>query len=195
VLVASLPPDSDPAALVQRGGVDAARRLVGGALALARYRVMHSVDRADLGSAEGKDRLIRDLHEVFADIPPSAVREDLIALVAERVGIRPELVGSWLPGPDRISDPPSTGLANGRPSEVVADGSAHRLLVRCVADPAVAMALPAGPDLARLFPDGLARRAAEHIRTHATNPAAALPADDHELVSFITSLLAAPAGA
>jgi len=39
---------------------------------------------------------------------------------------------------------------------------------------------------ARLFPDALTRRAAEHIRAHAADPATGLPADDHELISLIT---------
>jgi hypothetical protein len=66
--------------------------------------------------------------------------------------------------------------------------------MRCIADPSAATALPSGPALAKLFPDALARRAAEHIRMHATDAAADLPDDDHELVSFITGLLTAPLG-
>jgi hypothetical protein len=66
------------------------------------------------------------------------------------------------------------------------------VLARCVADPRAAAALPSGPALAELFPDALACRAAEHIRVHAADPAADLPEDDDELVSFITILLSTP---
>ena len=91
VLVASLPADVDPAALVQRDGAAAASELVAAAIAFARFHVLHHVERADLSTAEGKDRLVGELRDVFADIPSSAVREDLIALVAKRVGLSPRL--------------------------------------------------------------------------------------------------------
>lgn len=61
-----------------------------------------------------------------------------------------------------------------------------------MADPEAATALPSGPALARLFPDALTRRAADHIRSHAADPAADLPDFDHELISFITGLLTVP---
>ncbi len=61
--------------------------------------MLHHVERADLSTAEGKDRLVSELRDVFADIPSSAVREDLIALVAERLALPPALVSSWMPTP------------------------------------------------------------------------------------------------
>jgi len=194
VLVAALPADSDPAALVQRDGADAARECVAAASAFGRFRVQHQLARADVSTAEGKDRLVSELREVFAEIPSSAVREDLIALVAERLALAPSLVSSWMPTRETVADDrPANVTAQIRVS--VANASqAHGLLVRCVADPRAAAALPSGQALANLFPDALARRAAEHIRIHAADPAAALPDDDHELVSFITSLLTAPIG-
>ena len=57
---------------------------------------------------------------------------------------------------------------------------------------AAAGALPSGAELAKLFPGALARRAAEHIRINAADPAAGIPDDDHDLVSFITGLLTVP---
>lgn len=67
------------------------------------------------------------------------------------------------------------------------------LLLRCISDPASASALPPDHALERLFGDELHRRAAAHLRDHATTPTADLPADDHDLVSLITGLLSAPA--
>ena len=193
VLVAPLRAGADPATLVQREGVEAARQLVADAIGFARFRVHHHLARADLGTAEGKDRLVSDLRDVFADIPSSAVREDLIALVASRVGLQRALVSSWLPACEAASRQRPTSIAT---DAVAAEGGPGRgLLVRCVADPEEAAALPIGPAIAELFPDALLRRAAEHIRLHAQDPAADLPDDDHELVAFITGLLTAPVGA
>lgn len=193
VLVAALPADSDPAALVQHDGADSVRGLVAGASAFARFRVQHHLASGDVSSAEGKDRLVSELRDVFADIPSSAVREDLIALVAKRLALQPSLVSGWLPtSKPEVDDRPSFVTAQ-QPASCAATGSpAHRALARCAADPLAAAALPSGPALAELFPDALACRAAEHIRIHAADPAAGLPQDDHELVSFITSLLSTP---
>ncbi len=98
VLVAPLPSGSDPAALVHRHGAEATRELVGTrAGAFARFRVQHHIERSDLSTAEAKDRLVGELRGVFIDIPPSAVREELIALVAKCLELEPALVGSWMP--------------------------------------------------------------------------------------------------
>ena len=193
VLVASLPADLDPAALVQRSGAAAARELVAAAAALARFHVLHHVNRADLSTAEGKDRLVSELRDVFADIPSSAVREDLIALVAERLALPPALVGSWMPTPE-VPRRDATSLAVEAQPAAAAVGTGYALLLRSVTDPAAARALPSGAELANLFPDALSRRAADHIRVHPADPAGDLPDDDHELVSFITGLLTVPAG-
>ena len=193
VLVASLPADIDPAALVQRDGAAAARGLVAAAIAFARFHVLHHVRRADLGTAEGKDRLISELRAVFADIPSSAVREDLIALVAERLALPPALLSSWMPTPDTLSREATSREIEAQPAAAEA-GAGYAILLRCVTDPGAAGALPSGAELANLFPDALSRRAAEHIRAHAADPAADLPDDDHELVSFVTGLLTARAG-
>ena len=193
VLVASLPADVDPAALVQRDGAAAARELVAAAIAFARFHVLHHVERADLSTAEGKDRLVSELRDVFADIPSSAVREDLIALVAERLALPPALVSSWMPTPEAPSREATSLSAEAQPAAAEV-GAGYAILLRCVTDPGAARALPSGAELAKLFPDALSRRAAEHIRVHAADPAADLPDDDHELVSFITGLLTVPAG-
>jgi DNA primase len=61
-----------------------------------RFRVERELSTGDLGSAEGKDAVIAALRPVFAQIPPSALREELVALVADRTDVAPALVGSWL---------------------------------------------------------------------------------------------------
>ena len=60
-------------------------------MAFARLDVLHHVERADLSTAEGKDHLASELRDAFAEIPSSAVREDLTALVSERLVLPPRL--------------------------------------------------------------------------------------------------------
>jgi DNA primase len=192
VLVASLPAGSDPAALLQRDGAGAVRQCVAAASAVARFRVRHHVQRADLGTAEGKDRLVSELRAVFADIPSSALREDLIACVAERLALPAALVSSWLPRTESATEAAAASFSAYRERTATERTTRQRsMLVRCLADPQAAAALAAEAALEEQFPDALARRAAEHIRAHAANPTADLPDDDHELVAYITGLLSA----
>ena len=189
VRVASPPAGSDPALWARDDGA-AVLREVDRAQAFARTLVAYHLERAELSSAEEKDRVVEELRGVFADIPPSAVREELVALVAERLELEPRLLRAWLlprDGPDEM--PEATGI---RRSAAALDQASRDLLVRAVNDPAAAADLPAGGALDALFPDALSRRAAEHIRAHPANPTAHLPAADPELVSFVTSLVAAP---
>ena len=78
----------------------AARDAVARASAFARFRGRHQIERVDLSTAEAKDRLVGELREVFIDIPPSAVRLDLIAVVANRLGLEPALVRKLMPTRD-----------------------------------------------------------------------------------------------
>lgn len=71
------------------------------------------------------------------------------------------------------------------------NGGSRGLLLECIADPGIAAGLPSGAALERLFPDALQRRAAEHIRMQAHDPAAGLP-DDADVVALTTSLLTSP---
>src|SRR4051812_29771049 len=94
--VVPLPPGSDPADIVRADGPSAMQRLVDASVPFVRFRVQRELDTGDLSSAEGKDRVIAALRPVFAQIPPSALREELVALVADRTDLAPALVGSWL---------------------------------------------------------------------------------------------------
>ncbi|HEX2104005.1 MAG TPA: DNA primase, partial [Solirubrobacteraceae bacterium] len=94
--VVPLPAGTDPADLVQAEGARAMQRLVDASVPFVRFRVERELAAGDLGSAEGKDAVIDALRPVFAQIPPSALREELVALVADRTDLAPALVASWL---------------------------------------------------------------------------------------------------
>jgi DNA primase len=94
--VVPLPAGADPADLVQSEGARAVQRLVDASVPFVRFRVERELAAGDLDSAEGKDAVIGALRPVFAQIPPSALREELVALVADRTDLAPALVASWL---------------------------------------------------------------------------------------------------
>ena len=96
LLVPSLPAGCDPASLAERDGAVVLREHLDRAHAFARTLVAHHLERAELSSAEETDRVVEELRGVFADIPASAVREELVALVAERLDLEPQLLRACL---------------------------------------------------------------------------------------------------
>ena len=203
--VVPLPPGTDPADLVAAEGARAMQRLVDTSVPFVRFRVERELSTGDLGSAEGKDAVIGALRPVFAQIPPSALREELIALVADRTDLSPALVGSWL-----AQGAPAGGRSGGggqraggsTRDDQAAPGPAARpqravdafveaeqeFLVACVAAPKAGADALASLDLEAMFTDDVTRRAARHLRDHMHAPLDGLDADDTGLSTLIAKL-------
>jgi DNA primase len=199
--VVPLPAGSDPADLVQTAGARAMQELVDRSVPFVRFRVERELERAELGSAEGKDRVIEALRPVFAAIPPSAMREELIAHVADRVDISPALVGSWLAGGSGASSqraprpqagaPGGNGASASRPQARAIDATARAerdFLVQVIADPARGRQALAALDLEATFSGELARRAAAHLRDHPGDPTTGVEPEDRELGALLAEL-------
>jgi DNA primase len=188
--VVPLPAGTDPADLVAAEGARAMQRLVDQSVPFVRFRVERELSTGDVASAEGKDAVIGALRPVFAQIPPSALREELVALVADRTDLAPAMVGSWLaqgagPGRSGSSTAPSGRAAPEReqaatpPRALDAAARAERdFLVQCVAAPRTAVPELAALDLEATFTDPLMRRAAERVRDHPDAPADGIAPDD-----------------
>jgi DNA primase len=124
VRVVPLPQGADGADLVQSEDTTAVQQRVDASEPFVRFRVERELDAGDLSTAEGRDRVIDALRPVFAGIPPSAMREELFALVADRTDLAPALVASWLarPGHERPASPspaprpPASGRPPARPA-------------------------------------------------------------------------------
>jgi DNA primase len=166
--VVPLPAGSDPADLVQEQGAGAMRALVEASVPFVRFRVQRELDSEDLTTAEGKDRVVDALRPVFAQVPPSAMREELLALVADRIDIAPSLVASWL------ARPASGSAAGGRAAAASATGGG----------PAAAGARPPGAGAAAGAAATPARPAAQPPRLDAAGRAER---------SFLASCIAVPA--
>jgi DNA primase len=202
--VVPLPPGTDPADLVAAEGARAMQRLVDTSVPFVRFRVERELSTGDLGSAEGKDAVIGALRPVFAQIPPSALREELIALVADRTDLSPALVGSWLAqgagrargggggrraGGSARDDQAAPGPAARPPRAVDAFVEAEQeFLVACVAAPKAGADALASLDLEAMFTDDVTRRAARHLRDHMHAPLDGLDAEDAELSTLIAKL-------
>ena len=201
--VVPLPPGTDPADLVAAEGARAVQRLVDTSVPFVRFRVERELSTGDTGTAEGKDAVISALRPVFAQIPPSALREELIALVADRTDLSPALVGSWLAqgagaragagergafGRDREGEAgggPSTRPPRAVDAFVEAE---QEFLVACLAAPKAGGEALTSLDVDAAFTDDLTRRAARHLRDHLQAPLERLGPEDGELSTLIAKL-------
>ena len=198
--VVRLPAGTDPAELVRRQGARAMQRLVDDSAPFVRFRVERALDTGDVSSAEGKDRVIADLRPVFAQIPPSAMREELLALVADRTDLAPSLVSALLAGPvggggsaPAAPTAAASAAASRRSAAPVASLEAaaraeRAFLAQCIALPAAGRQALAALDADTAFTTELTRRAARHLGDHLDAPAEGIPPEDTELVALIAEL-------
>lgn len=213
--VVPMPEGLDPADVVQQRGADAAREMVGRSVPFVRFQIERELERADLSHAEGKDAAIAALRPVFATLPPSALRQELLAHVANEVGLDEALVSSWLPmageraaagaggagggrrnggsgggggfgGASRAAEPPSVALHAQRVSPLAqAEGD---FLAQCIASPDAAAEVLAGLDLDSFSSDAM-RRVVAHVRDHLRAPQEGLPEDDAMLSRSVAKLV------
>src|SRR6202035_3245066 len=95
--VVPLPAGSDPAELIQREGAEAMRAAVEKSVPFVRFRVERVLAGGDHSTPEGRDRMIEELRPVFATLPPSAMRLELMRMVSGRLAL-PERLAETLPG-------------------------------------------------------------------------------------------------
>jgi DNA primase len=194
--VVALPAGSDPADLVAAEGARAMEERVEASVPFVRFRVERELGAADLASAEGKDAAIAALRPVFAQIPPSAMREELIGLVADRTELAPALVASWLAqgSPPAAAaagagNGPARGAAPASRAALDALGRAERsFLAQCLASPTAGRDALAALDLDTWFSSDLTRRAAALLQRELATGASEYPEEDEELGRLIASL-------
>jgi DNA primase len=191
--VVPLPPGSDPADLVGREGARAMADRVEASVPFVRFRVERELAAGDLSSAEGKDATIAALRPVFAQMPASAMREELIGLVADRTELAPALVASWLAQGPAPSQAPGNGASQRPPAmpqpALDAAGRAERaFLAQCLASPAAGLEALADMDIDAEFSSDLTRRAAAHVQGQLAGGSSALPQGDDELATLIAAL-------
>jgi DNA primase len=195
--VVPLPPGSDPADLVGQEGARAMADRVDASVPFVRFRVERELAAGDLSSAEGKDAVIAALRPVFREIPASALREELVGLVADRTELAPALVASWLAQEAASSQAPGATGGNGAPQRrpamsqpaLDAAGRAERsFLAQCLASPVAGRAALDEMDVEAEFSTDLTRRAAAHVRAQLAGESPALPEGDDELGRLVAAL-------
>jgi DNA primase len=196
--VVPLPVGLDPADLVQQQGAEAVAALIGSSVPLVRFQVQRTLDTADLSGAEDKDHVLEALRPVFAQVPASVLRQELLGLVASRLDLPDHLVADLLGRPGRpssgdLSSPTGTEHrpppANGGAPRAVspAERIERTFLALCIALPKHGHAALDAVS-AEHFSSELLGRAATHLRVHLADPAAGVAEDDHDLASLMTEL-------
>ncbi len=108
------PPAQDPADVVQHSGADEMRALLDAAVPIERFEVERALEQTDAGT----DEMLATAARAIAPMPPSVLRQELVRLVADRLGLGEQLVNEALrappaagarPDPDHGGGPPPGG--------------------------------------------------------------------------------------
>jgi DNA primase len=205
--VVALPVGSDPADLVLQEGVEAVRERVGRSVPFVEFHVGRILDRAQIGTAEGKDAALAELRPVLAPLPQSVLRDELVRRIAGRLDLSDQLAASLLGEalPAGVAAPaaavassrpgggaPSSAPAGYAPPATLALDRRERgertFLALCVAFPREGREHLAQADLDAHFSSDLTRRAAAHLREHLDAPLEGLPEDDAQLGTLVSEL-------
>jgi DNA primase len=200
--VVPLPPGSDPGDLIARDGAEALRERVEHSVPFVVFEVGRILERAELTSAEGKDRAIAELRAPLARLPASVLRDEQIRRIAEALELSEVRLISLLGpsgrpgagGPRQVGAPdrgqPLARQAGGGVSHQALRGE-RSFLAMCLAAPDAGAAALAALDPEELLTSAVLRRAARHLaagRTH--SPLTDLPEDDDELARTMADLVA-----
>ncbi|MDX6682199.1 MAG: primase, partial [Solirubrobacteraceae bacterium] len=173
--------------------------------------VLRTLQTGDLGDAEGRDRVGRQLTEVFSLLGPSAEREELRRIAADRLDLSPELLERVLPrggasGGRAPTSAAGSGAGASAPGDDAPRGEAPRgdgarggamlgrreptersFLALCIALPQLGAPALAQLDVEADLTSTATRRAAAHLREHLESPTAGLE-DDDPLLGFMREL-------
>jgi DNA primase len=187
VRVATLPPGQDPADLATED-LEAARALLSDAMPLARWQVELALARGDLGSTEGRDRVLDACAPVINRLPAGLLRGELTQSVGDRLGLSEAVVAARLSDGGRAAPiRPANGAPSRRPFAHTEEAE-RAFLAMCLALPQTGPARLAAVDPDVLFATDLGRRAAAHLREHFTTPMAGLASED-PLSGLVAELL------
>jgi DNA primase len=212
--VVPLPAGADPAELVQREGPEALAAAVGRAVPFVRFRVERELESGDVRSPEGRDRILDALRPVFATLPQSAMRLELMRAVSSRLALPESLAEQLLSEPGRRAGPPSpergagaqrrgrAGADGGRPARPGArrEDPERAFLALCIASPEEGAQALRGLDVEREFSSDVLVRAARRLREGdlsapmADRPGEPALGEDPELLALLAELVVQAAG-
>lgn len=205
--VVPLPEGTDPAELAQTRGAEAIGEQVELAVPSVEFLVDRVLARGDAASPEGRDRMREQLHPVFAELPASSMRDELVRRVAGRLELKDAVLDAMLKeapprsangdgsrersaGGKQPAGGPGTPRAGGRTAVMLdrRDQTERTFLAMCIALPEHGRAALDAVDLEEHFTSALVRRAAAHLREHLKAPTEGIDEVEPELASLIAEL-------
>jgi DNA primase len=192
--VVPLPEGTDPADLIAQEGADALRELVDRSTPFIVFEVQRILDRADISSAEGRDRALAELRPVLAELPASVLREDLLRRIAGRLELSPArlatLVADSAAGRGGVAERSAPGANGSAPPVDQGVRSERTFLVLCISLPVEGEEMLSSIDPDQLLTSEPYRRAARHLTGRLASPLAELPPHDEQLASLVADLVA-----
>jgi DNA primase len=187
--IVRLPAGSDPADVVQDQGGETMAALLDRAVPLARFEVEQALASGDTRTTDGRDRALEAAAAAIRPLPPSVLRDELVQLVASRLGLSDSLVASALAGRGAAPGAPRGATNGARAALDRREQSERAFLAYCLALPEEGEARLAAADLDELFSAPATRRAAEYLRGRLRSPAGELPAGDEPLARLVAELV------
>ncbi len=196
--VVRLPPGRDPADVVQQDGPDAIRALLDGAVPVERFQVERALERGELTTPEGRDRALGAVAPMIARLGPGLLQDDLIRLVANRLGMSESVTQDAL---RRVPRGGATAAAagNGRrdageTARIVTsvdklEDVERAFLARCLAVKGAGRPALEAMDIDATFSSDLVRRAAHYLSEHLEHPGQGLPAGADDLARLVAELV------
>ena len=191
--VVRLPAGKDPADVVQQDGVEAMRARLADAVPVARFEVERALEQGELGTPEGRDRALSQIAPVIGRLGPGLLQDDLVRLVAGRLGMSESLAQEALRRAPRPRAPAAgTGTAAPRapPPRVMTsmdkvDDVERAFLARCLAVKSAGRRALEELDLDAAFSTELTRRAAHYLAEHLDTPGQSLPSGADDLARLV----------
>jgi DNA primase len=188
VRVATLPEGRDPADLVAAEG-DAVTAVIDGAVPLARWQVDLALARGDLGSSEGRDRVLDYTASIINRLPPGLVRGELTQLVGDRLGLSEAVVTARLSEAGRPIPAPANGTPPARRPVDHTEDAERAFLALCLALPTTGRQRLDSMEIDATLASDLTRRAAVHLRDRFDAPASGIPSEDEALAALVAELI------
>ena len=102
-----LPPEHDPDSYVREHGAEAFERYVEQAVPLSRQLLESAGDGCDLGSAEGRARMLSNAKPLWSTLPAGLLKRQLLGDLARRAQLpEQELLELWQGGAEPMRSPP-----------------------------------------------------------------------------------------
>jgi DNA primase len=105
--IVRLPSGADPADVVQGSGAEAMRALLDEAVPIERFEVERALEQGDAST----DEMLAAAAEAIAPLPASVLRDELVRLVADRLGLGEQLVNEAMRSPGAGRRGAGTGAA------------------------------------------------------------------------------------